>query len=160
VTKFSMTIDILKQWELTLSFLVGFGLLFMGSIYMAFGFILIFNYFDLLGYGGIMHKIKSVNLDLYLNTLQYYRIIQTLFEITLLILIAQYNLMIMVYAVILHIFGLQDILYYIIGGYKFPTGWTWMYWTPIGWFWNKSKPIPNKIILLQALIGIIIVSVL
>ena len=154
MTKFKRTLYILKNWRLSVSLLVGVVLLFNGSVLAAFGFILIFNYFDLIGYGGIMSRIKTKDLDLYFDLLQYYRIMQFIFEVTLLILIAYFYGIVVIYAIILHLFGVQDVFYYIIGGYKFPKKWTWMSWTPVGWFY---KEVNNVIILIQALIGILIV---
>jgi len=58
---------------------------------------------------------------------------------------------------IMKLFGLQDIFYYIFLKENLPQSWTWMKWTPLGFF--KGSLAKNEIIT-QSIIGILIAIVL
>jgi cytochrome bd-type quinol oxidase subunit 1 len=58
---------------------------------------------------------------------------------------------------IMKLFGLQDVFYYIILKEKLPQNWTWMKWTPLGFF--KGNLSKNEIVI-QSVIGIFIAIVL
>jgi hypothetical protein len=54
-------------------------------------------------------------------------------------------------------FGLQDVLYYIFLKMKFPEKWTWMKWTPLGFF--KGTLLKSEV-LIQSFIGILLAVLL
>ena len=147
-------------WSLKLlSGLIGIGLIvldlfLMQGIYSIFGFIFLFNFYDLIGFGG-MRIIKEYKRGLYDLTIPYYRITQNIFMVTLLILIGiLQGWIIPVIAFAYHLSGVTDIMFYIFGKYKFPKVWHWASWTYVGWFYPKSedgkKYVPNWLMILQA----------
>lgn len=54
-------------------------------------------------------------------------------------------------------FGLQDVLYYFFLSKKLPEKWTWMKWTPLGFFKGN---LTSSEILIQAFIGITITLII
>ena len=148
-------LSILKYELITLN--VALTLLFIGLIYYSpFAvpvlFILASNLFDILGY----HFILVRRLD-YLPEKEYirsYRIIQLMFDITLLLLLGvSFGWIPSLCGGLLKIFGVQDLLYYIFLKKPFPKIWTWLNWTPLGFF--KRKLTLTEVVI-QAIAGIIL----
>ena len=148
-------LSILKYELITLN--VALTLLFIGLIYYSpFAvpvlFILASNLFDILGY----HFILVRRLD-YLPEKEYirsYRIIQLMFDITLLLLLGvSFGWIPSLCGGLLKIFGVQDLLYYIFLKKPFPKIWTWLKWTPLGFF--KRKLTLTEVVI-QAIAGIIL----
>lgn len=167
MTKYEVTIIILKDYWLTITGVLGW-LLLISDIFISsgslsiIGFLLIFNWFDLLGYRNVLHAMKLKDSAVKQFTgkeLPSYRIMQTMFEICLILFImSTQGIIIGLLAKLVHWFGVQDIIYYLVGKYKFPKVWTWLYWTPLGLLWkDKTIGIPNIYIILQAIIGLILV---
>jgi len=87
-----------------------------------------------------------------------YRINQFMYDVLLLIIIGiQFDWVAALAGWILKQFGLQDILYYLFLKTSLPQKWTWMKWTPLGFF--KGDLSRNEIII-QALTGIVIATTL
>ena len=132
-------LSILKYELITLN--VALTLLFIGLVYYSpFAvpvlFILASNLYDILGY----HFILVRRLD-YLPEKEYirsYRIIQLMFDITLVLLLGvSFGWLPSLCGGLLKIFGVQDLLYYIFLKKPFPKIWTWLKWTPLGFFKRK-----------------------
>jgi len=152
--KTKQLLDILKG-KVLFSFILGIILAIMGiivnHIFLIFFYIIIFNIFDFLGYS------KLVNSDNNNPNIEVYRILQTMFQIIIIALIYSISGFWIAFASeFIHLTGGQDLLYYWIGNYKLDKEWTWLSWTPVGWFWNRKKPIPLIIVEIQAIIGLII----
>jgi len=115
-------------------------------------FILASNLYDILGY----HFILIRRLD-YIPEKEYvksYRIIQLMFDITLMLLLGvSFGWMPSLCGGVLKIFGVQDLLYYIFLKKPFPKIWTWLKWTPLGFF--KRKLNLSEVVI-QAFAGIIL----
>jgi hypothetical protein len=148
-------LSILKYELITLN--AALTLLFIGLVYYSpFAvpvlFILASNLYDILGY----HFILIRRLD-YLPEKEYirsYRIIQLMFDITLLLLLGvSFGWIPSLCGGLLKIFGVQDLLYYIFLKKTFPKIWTWLNWTPLGFF--KRKLILTEVAI-QAIAGIIL----
>jgi len=140
---------VLKDWRLTLSGLLGIGLMFY-SYTAPIGFILILNTFDLLGYRNVL-KAELHNTDIELSS---YRVMQAMFHVMILTLIYfVYGGEVALCGGLLHWFGLQDFIYYIIGGYDFPKIWSWLRWTPLGLI---KGDLSNTEMIIQLIIGLII----
>ena len=58
---------------------------------------------------------------------------------------------------IMKLFGLQDILYYIFLQKELPQKWTWMKWTPLGFFKGNLSTYE---IIIQAVTGVFITVIL
>jgi hypothetical protein len=148
-------LSILKYELITLN--VALTLLFIGLVYYSpFAvpvlFILASNLYDILGY----HFILIRRLD-YLPEKEYirsYRIIQLMFDITLLLLLGvSFDWIPSLCGGLLKIFGVQDLLYYIFLKKPFPKIWTWLKWTPLGFFKRK---LTLTEVAIQAIAGIIL----
>jgi hypothetical protein len=148
-------LSILKYELITLNAVL--TLLFIGLVYYSpFAvpvlFILASNLYDILGY----HFILIRRLD-YLPEKEYirsYRIIQLMFDITLLLLLGvSFGWIPSLCGGLLKIFGVQDLLYYIFLKKPFPKIWTWLKWTPLGFF--KRKLTLTEVVI-QAIAGIIL----
>lgn len=115
-------------------------------------FILASNLYDILGY----HFILIRRLD-YIPEKEYvksYRIIQLMFDITLMLLLAvSFGWMPSLCGGLLKTFGVQDLLYYIFLKKPFPKIWTWLKWTPLGFFKRKLNLLE---VLIQAFAGIVL----
>lgn len=116
-------------------------LLFLGlAYYTEFAvpalFVLASNLYDILGYHFILvRKQSSLPEKEYVKS---YRIIQLMFDITLLLLLGvSFGWAPALCGGILKIFGVQDLLYYVFLKKPFPKAWTWLKWTPIGFFKHK-----------------------
>jgi len=122
----------------------------------AFLFVVFSNLFDILGYHFSLIR-RSTQLPEKI-IIRSYRINQFLFDLLLLILIGfLFDWMAALSGWIMKLFGLQDILYYLFLQKKLPEKWTWMKWTPLGFF--KGNLSKNEI-LTQAVTGIVIAVVL
>jgi len=104
-------------------------------------FILLTNFFDLLGFGQMMQVMYNVDIDVYLSSLPYYRIIQKMYNFTLAILFWSISgsWLIGLLCVASNWGGMQDILYYLFGRYDTNQSYTWLKWTPYGWYINRKE---------------------
>lgn len=132
-------------------------LLFMGLVYFSpFAvpvlFILVSNLYDILGYHFILiRKLDNLPEKEYVRS---YRIIQLMFDITLILLLGvNFGWIPSLCGGMLKIFGVQDLLYYIFLKKPFPKIWTWLKWTPLGFF--KQKLNLSEVVI-QAFAGIIL----
>ena len=152
----------LEKMKLVLkdTLLIGSGILgvalfcaapFLQILYLP-AFLLVFNAFDLLGYRNVLRSEQFE--DPTNKQTPSYRIMQTMFEMALLTIIAlTSNIWVSLTVKISHWFGAQDVLYYLIGKYKFDEVFTWLKWTPLGIV--KGSLSKNKVII-QASIGILV----
>ena len=122
----------------------------------AFLFILLSNLFDILGYHfSLIRRSKQLPEKIVIHS---YRINQFMYDVLLLIIIGiQFDWIASFAGWILKFFGLQDVLYYIFLKEKLPQKWTWMKWTPLGFFMGDLNR--NEIVV-QTIIGILIVLIL
>ncbi|HEX9253563.1 MAG TPA: hypothetical protein VF870_15060 [Ignavibacteriaceae bacterium] len=122
----------------------------------AFLFVLFSNLFDILGYHfSLIRRTTQLPEKIIIRS---YRINQFLFDLLLLILIGfLFDWMAALSGWIMKLFGLQDILYYLFLQKELPEKWTWMKWTPLGFF--KGNLSKNEI-LIQAVTGIVIAVIL
>ena len=148
-------ISILKYERITLN--VVLTLLFIGFVYYSpFAvpvlFILASNLYDILGYHFILvRKLEYLPEKEFIRS---YRIIQLMFDITLILLLGvSFGWIPSLCGGLLKIFGVQDFLYYIFLKKPFPKIWTWLKWTPLGFFKQKLT-LPEVVI--QAFAGIIL----
>ena len=148
-------LSILKYELITLN--AALTLLFIGLVYYSpFAvpvlFILASNLYDILGY----HFILVRKLD-YLPEKEFirsYRIIQLMFDITLILLLGvSFGWIPSLCGGLLKIFGVQDLLYYIFLKKPFPKICTWLKWTPLGFFKRK---LTLTEVTIQAIAGIIL----
>lgn len=95
-------------------------------------FILCSNLFDILGYHfTLIRRTTKMPEKIIIKS---YRVNQLMFDIVLLILIGLYfGWVTAVSAMILKLFGIQDLLYYFFLQKELPGNWTWMKWTPLGY---------------------------
>lgn len=119
-------------------------------------FILLSNLFDILGYHfSLIRRTTQLPEKIIIHS---YRINQFMYDVLLLIIIGiQFDWVAALAGWILKQFGLQDILYYLFLKTSLPQKWTWMKWTPLGFF--KGDLSRNEI-LIQALTGIVIATTL
>lgn len=148
-------IDILKYKLVALNLLM--VLLFIGLVYISplaipALFVLVSNLYDILGYHFIL--IRRQNFLPEREYIRSYRIIQLMFDITLLLLLGiSFGWVPALCGGLLKIFGVQDLLYYFFRKKPLPKTWTWLKWTPLGIF----KPKLNLTeVLIQAGAGIIL----
>lgn len=113
-------------------------------------FVLLSNFFDLLGYHfSLIRRSNQLPEKIIIHS---YRINQFMYDVLLLILIGiQFDWIAALAGWIMKEFGLQDILYYLFLKTPLPQKWTWMKWTPLGFF--KGDLTKNEIVI-QAVIGI------
>ena len=118
----------------------------------AFLFVLLSNLFDILGYHfSLIRRSKQLPEKIVIHS---YRINQFMYDVLLLIIIGLHFDWIASFAGwILKFFGLQDVLYYIFLKEKLPQKWSWMKWTPLGFFMGDLNR--NEIVA-QTIIGILI----
>jgi hypothetical protein len=119
-------------------------------------FVLLSNFFDLLGYHfSLIRRSNQLPEKIIIHS---YRINQFMYDVLLLILIGiQFDWIAALAGWIMKEFGLQDILYYLFLKTPLPQKWTWMKWTPLGFF--KGDLTKNEIVI-QAVIGIVISVIL
>lgn len=119
-------------------------------------FILSSNLFDILGYHfSLIRRTTQLPEKIIIHS---YRINQFMYDMLLLIIIGiQFDWVAALAGWILKQFGLQDIFYYLFLKTSLPQKWTWMKWTPLGFF--KGNLSRNEIII-QALTGIVIATTL
>ncbi len=122
----------------------------------AFLFILLSNLFDILGYHfSLIRRTTQLPEKIIIHS---YRINQFMYDVLLLIIIGiQFDWMAALAGWIMKLFGLQDIFYYLFLKESLPQSWTWMKWTPLGFF--KGNLTKNEIVT-QSVIGILIAIVL
>lgn len=118
----------------------------------AFLFLLLSNLFDILGYHfSLIRRSKQLPEKIVIHS---YRINQFMYDVLLLIIIGlQFDWIAALAGWIMKLFGLQDVLYYLILKEKLPQKWTWMKWTPLGFFMGDLNR--NEIVV-QTIIGILI----
>lgn len=121
----------------------------------AFSFILWSNLFDILGYHfSLIRRTTQLPEKIIIHS---YRINQFMYDMLLLIIIGiQFDWIASLAGWIMKLFGLQDVFYYVILKEKLPQNWTWMKWTPLGFF--KGNLSKNEIVI-QSVIGIFIAIV-
>lgn len=117
------------------------------SLLYPIAFILLINFFDLVGYGKIMATNETHSIDLYYETLPYYRILQKSFSIILALsiygLTDSWILSLLCY--MSNFGGMQDVLYYLFGRYNFNQNYTWLKWSPYGFLiWKIYNRGLNK----------------
>jgi hypothetical protein len=148
-------INILKYrlvWLNVLLALITTTISFYEFRFAALVFILLSNLYDILGYHFSLIR-RSTQLPEKI-IIRSYRINQLMYDILLLILIGfLFDWIASLAGWIMKQFGLQDVLYYFFLSKKLPKKWTWMKWTPLGFF--KGYLSKNEI-LIQAFIGVFI----
>ncbi len=119
-------------------------------------FILLSNLYDILGYHfSLIRRTNQLPEKIIIHS---YRINQFMYDVLLLIIIGiQFDWIAALAGWIMKVFGLQDVFYYLFLNEKLPLKWTWMKWTPLGFF--KGDLSKNEIVT-QAAIGIFISVVL
>ncbi len=119
-------------------------------------FVLLSNLFDILGYHfSLIRRTTQLPEKIIIHS---YRINQFMYDVLLLIIIGiQFDWVAALAGWILKQFGLQDIFYYLFLKTSLPQKWTWMKWTPLGFF--KGELSRDEIII-QALTGIVIATTL
>lgn len=119
-------------------------------------FVLLSNLFDILGYHfSLIRRTNQLPEKIIIHS---YRINQFMYDVLLLIIIGiQFDWIAALAGWIMKIFGLQDVFYYLFLKEKLPLKWTWMKWTPLGFF--KGDLSKNEIVT-QAVIGILISVIL
>ena len=119
-------------------------------------FVLLSNLFDILGYHfSLIRRTTQLPEKIIIHS---YRINQFMYDVLLLIIIGiQFDWVAALAGWILKQFGLQDILYYLFLKTSLPQKWTWMKWTPLGFF--KGNLSRDEIII-QALTGIVLATTL
>ena len=119
-------------------------------------FVLLSNLFDILGYHfSLIRRTNQLPEKIIIHS---YRINQFMYDMLLLLLIGiQFDWIASLAGWIMKEFGLQDVFYYLFLKEKLPVKWTWMKWTPLGFF--KGDLTKNEIVT-QAVVGIIISVVL
>lgn len=122
----------------------------------AFLFILLSNLFDILGYHfSLIRRSKQLPEKIVIHS---YRINQFMYDVLLLIIIGiQFDWIASFAGWILKFFGLQDVLYYLFLKEKLPQKWTWMKWTPLGFFMGDLNR--NEVVV-QTIMGILIALIL
>ena len=119
-------------------------------------FVLLSNLFDILGYHfSLIRRTTQLPEKIIIHS---YRINQFMYDLLLLIIIGiQFDWVAALAGWILKQFGLQDILYYLFLKTSLPQKWTWMKWTPLGFF---KGDLSRDEIIIQALTGIVIATTL
>ncbi|MDY0083620.1 MAG: hypothetical protein RBR74_10590 [Ignavibacteriaceae bacterium] len=124
--------------------------------FAAFAFVLISNLFDIFGYHfTLIRRTKQLPEKIIIRS---YRLNQFLFDVLLLLMIGfVFDWIAALAGWIMKNFGLQDVLYYIILQMKLPDKWTWMRWTPLGFF--KGDLLKSEV-LIQSFVGFLIAALL
>ena len=119
-------------------------------------FVLLSNLFDILGYHfSLIRRTTQLPEKIIIHS---YRINQFMYDVLLLIIIGiQFDWVAALAGWILKQFGLQDIFYYLFLKTSLPQKWTWMKWTPLGFF---KRDLSRDEIIIQALTGIVIATTL
>lgn len=118
----------------------------------AFLFIFLSNLFDILGYHFALIRRSTQIPDKII--VRSYRINQFMFDLLLLLLIGlKFSWLAALSGWIMKLFGVQDLLYYLILNLPFPEKWTWMKWTPLGFVKGNLMKLE---IILQAITGLLI----
>lgn len=135
-----------------ISILLAYSYNFLAPLF----FIFITNVFDIYGYYFVLVHKKTIWPDD--EIVKAYRIIQFMFDLSILSFIfVQFGPLQTSISLLLKMFGLQDLLYFLILQKKYPANWTWMGFTPIGLF---VKKIPNTIIVLQGILALFIALIM
>jgi len=148
--------------RLTMSLIIGLLLLLISVIWLPTcilpAFILILNYFDLIGFWILLQsgKLEEIN-NLAMGA---YRILQMMFMISMLLFVeVNFSIRYMSACLILWWFGCQDLMFYFVQHlYGIPDTLSWMSWTPMGII-NKSFKIDyitGTEFVIQGIIGCVI----
>lgn len=123
-------------------------------------FVLLTNFFDLLGFGMIQQKVYNRDIQLYVDTLPFYRIMQKMYSFTLALLFWSIsgNWLIGVLCIMSNIGGIQDVLYYLFGRYDTNQNYTWLKWTPYGWY-HKDRGLDKYEFYIQGILTFAIVII-
>ncbi|MGE5437244.1 MAG: hypothetical protein ACM3O3_08445 [Syntrophothermus sp.] len=114
------------------------------------------NLFDILGYYYVLTRKGKEYPEKEIRSS--YRIIQFLFDVLLLVLLAlQFGLIPSLAGAAMKITGAQDLLYYYFLKMPLPEKWTWMKFTPYGFI---KKIISKKEVIIQAILGVIVAIIL
>ena len=152
-------LGILKYERIALNVLftaLSLGVIYYSPIAVPILFILASNLYDILGYHFILvRKLEYLPEKEFIRS---YRIIQLMFDITLVLLLGvSFGWIPSLCGGLLKIFGIQDLLYYIFLKKPFPKIWTWLKWTPLGFF-KRKLTLPEVVI--QAFAGIILCALI
>lgn len=156
MTRYQATVAILWNKSYFIYFALAIGL-WVGSIWhpliAMFAGVLTFAMFDLIGYESLPAEDKA-HYPGGSFPVQSYRIMQAMFQVTLIAILLMFSWKLAVGFVIIHFTAGCDILYDLIGRYPiflvYPR--TWLRWTPLGWF---TKEVYNFGFVTQAIIGLI-----
>jgi len=115
-------------------------------------FLLTSNLFDIMGYHFTLIRRSTTMPEQ--EIIKAYRINQLMFDVMLFIFLGLLFGWIPAFCgVILKLFGVQDVTYYIFLQKSLPEEWTWLRWTPIGWFKNV---LTKNDVIVQAALGFIL----
>ena len=144
--KLTATVSLLMSRGLIAYIMFAFLLLLIGNGWqVVIGAVLIYTVYDLIGY----ENTDKGNLF----RLQAFRITSYIFFCLLVWFLCLKNIQSGIAFAVLLIFGVCDLLYYLIGLYPIKgVRWTWLRWTPWGWF---KKELSTVQVILQAFAGII-----
>lgn len=123
-----------------------------------YGYLLMTNFFDMLGYGEIMQPLYNQNRPLYDSSLPYYRILQKMNNIIFLAIVylMSQSWITVAGAFAINIGGLQDLFYYIFRSIPLDETFTWMKWTPYSIFkriFFKTSDLTKTEFIWQAIIS-------
>lgn len=146
-----------KRLKLNFIFILLFiPLMFISVYFVPFFFLLISNFFDVLGYYFVLTRKGAEYPDKEIRTS--YRIIQFLFDIITLFLLGVYfGITPALSGAVMKMTGAQDLLYYLFLKKDLPDKWTWMTFTPYGFI---KKTILKKEVIIQAIMGVILAMLL
>jgi len=118
--------------------------------FASFLFVLVSNLFDILGYHfSLIRRTNQLPEKIIIHS---YRINQFMYDVLLLLIIGiQFDWIAALAGWIMKQFGLQDIFYYLFLKTPIPLKWTWMKWTPLGFFKGN---LSRDEILIQVIVGI------
>lgn len=146
-------------WVNLILIFVSFYLSLVNPLFSPFLFVLLSNFYDMIGYYIVLKRQWSMPSDVYTALKEDfyvagYRIIQNLFDYLLLFVIYQnFGFKYALSSFVLKLFGLQDVLFYLFLKIRFPRVWTWLKWTPLGVLKGNLK---NSEVLIQSLAGVLI----
>lgn len=152
-----LTIYKYKNLSLNITLIIIFiPLIFYSGIVVSIFFLLLSNLFDILGYYYVLTRKGKEYPEKEIRSS--YRIIQFLFDVLLLVLLAlQFGLIPSLAGAAMKITGAQDLLYYYFLKMPLPEKWTWMKFTPYGFI---KKIISKKEVIIQAILGVIVAIIL
>lgn len=116
------------------------------------GFFTLLNVADYIGYE---YNLRA-EVDIKEYQTQAYRVLMHIFKLVLfaLIYMTTHRYDIIVLTIFVHLSGLQDLLYYLMGKFKMPGVWSWMQWSYIGWF--KGNNVTDRDMYIQTTISMLL----